>query len=322
MSFLLASLVVSLASCQGDSWWAPRPSKSDIRVMHLLEDADIIPWPHGFNQPLPRRNLSPAELKALGQQFFPNVSAAVNATVLAEVIYTWSQPTYRQFQFPLTARPQNNTVLGALITYMPVNSNPWVPAMFNLTGATPAAVLAQLANQSDAVWANAQTEIGVLQYALSQLPSISYNDAPVLFRGGARNSAWFCNQFSLDFDFSIDECMAAYFNPNSKISVATFWSTTTNPSVSRGYKGAVLYYILPGPFRTSWHARNITTINVDTSNLEVLYPAWSTFTVQNISCVGAAPYGYWNVTLLENGPGKPNSASKPSGQRPFARCTA
>lgn len=322
---LVALVLVGMAAANAGPWWAPQPSSDDFDAFHALEAADMVPWPHGFNQPLPRRNLTPAELRALGQKFFANVSSLVNATVLAEVIYTWTQPTYRQFQFPLTARPQNDTVLGKLITFLPLSSNPWVGQMFNITATTTAGALAQLANQSDQIWANAAAEIGILQFALSQLPSQPYSDpnAPgVLYRGGGRNALWFCNQFGFDFDLSVDECVAAYFAPSSKLSVATFWSTTTDSSVTNKYKGSILYYILPNPQRSAWHVRNITQINVDTSALEHLYPAYSTFVVSNVTCVGKAPFGFWNVTLIEAGPGSPSGRSKPAGTLPFRRCTA
>lgn len=321
------SLVFVCVVRSQSSWWAPLPSAADFAAIHRMEADQMIPWPHGSHQGGNRHNLTPAQLRALAQQFFaPAIARGVNGTVLAEMIYTWTQPTYRQFNFPLTARPSNDSVLGALITYLPLSSNPWVGEMFDLNGTTTQQVLAQLAAQHNQVWANADVEIRTLQYALSQVTPENYSDPTspaILYRGGARNAAWYCNQYSLDFDLTIDQCISKYFNPRSRLSVSAFWSTTPDPSVTQHYRGAVLYYILPDPAtRTNWHVRNITQINIDPSAEEHLYPAFSQFTVLNVSCIGQPPYGYWNITLLEGGPGKSTTPSKPSGMRPFQRCTA
>jgi hypothetical protein len=325
---LLLTLPISaLSSTPWWAKWAPVPSSADFAAIHAMESVEMIPWPHGSHQGGGRHNLSPAQLRAFGQRFFGDAAAhGVNATVLAEIIYTWTQPTYRQFNFPLTARPANDSVLGELITYLPLSQNPWVGEMFNLTATTPQQALAQITAQHSQIWANADIEIRMLQFALSQMEAEDYDDptAPtVLYRGGARNSAWYCNQYSLDFDLSIDQCISQYFNPLSKLTVSAFWSTSPDASVTQHYRGSVLYYILPDPStRTSWHVRNITQLNIDPSAQEHLYPAFSSFVVLNVTCVGMAPYGFWNVTLLEQGPGKASTPSMPSGIRPFQRCTA
>jgi len=60
--------------------------------------------------------------------------APQNGTIMATVIYTWSQPTYRIANFPLVAKERNITALGNMIVFLPINDNPWVPAMFGLSG--------------------------------------------------------------------------------------------------------------------------------------------------------------------------------------------
>jgi hypothetical protein len=184
-----------------------------------------------------------------------------------------------------------------------------------------------LPHSNNEVWANADVEIRMLQYALSQVAPDNYSDPnspSILYRGGARNAAWYCNQYSLDFDLSIDQCISKYFNPQSRLSVSAFWSTTPDPTVTQHYRGSVLYYILPDPAtRSNWHVRNITQINIDPSAEEHLYPAFSQFTVLNVSCCRSGRHtAIGTLRCSRGGPGKSSTPSKPSGTRPFQRCTA
>lgn len=238
------------------------------------------------------------------------------------MLYTWSLPTYRQFNYPLTARFGNETALGELITYQqPLNTFPWIPQMFGLYGNTNDVVLAQLKTRNATVWAQATSEQRVLAYGLSQLPSQPYDSAgapPLLVRGGGRNVAFFCNQFSTDYGLSVDECIAKYFAPGSVLQVFPNWSTSSDKSIVAHYTGAVLYTILPNhQSRTGWQAKYVVPFSVEQGNDEWLYAANSRFAVISAEC---SPFHYWNVTLLELNPGDDSTRSLPNKQMPLKTC--
>jgi hypothetical protein len=319
--------IVDVSSSSSSSWWAPLPTAADFAAIHRMESAE---HDSVAARQSPRRQSTQPDAGAtarIGATILRRrVAQGVNGTVLAEIIYTWTQPTYRQFNFPLTARPANDSVLGALDHLSATHCQPLGGRNVRLERHHCAASAGSARCAARAGLGQRRRRDSHAAVRAEQLAPESYSDPtspPVLYRGGARNAAWYCNQYSLDFDLSIDQCIAKYFNPRSRLSVSAFWSTTPDPTVTQHYRGSVLYYILPDPTtRTSWHVRNITQINIDPSAEEHLYPAFSQFTVLNVSCVGQPPYGYWNITLLEGGPGKSTTPSKPSGTRPFQRCTA
>ena len=283
-----------------------------------------VPWPHGKNQHGGRKNLSPAQLQKLGVKYFKHLDDSQNGTILATTLYSWTQPTYRQYNFVLSARIHNITALGGLITYMDIDSVPWVPQMFGLIGSTERQVLADLNTKKAAVWKQCATQNIFLTYALHELAHVKYTDSgapPVLYRGGGRNTVFFCNQFSTDYGLTIDECVSKYFAEGGTIQVYPNWSTTDAKSVTNHYNGGVLYYILPNPtVRNSWHGKNINPFNINKGNDEWLYASNSRFVVKSVTCDTIG--GKWNVTLWEAQPGTLYTRSRPNGRREFENCVS
>jgi len=293
----LAGLSLVLATRLSAQWAPPAPNPATYSDLFDMIGNQQIPWPHGRTQPAPRRNLTPQELIALGKKYFGSLPSTQNSTIVATIVYVWSQPTYRLANFPLVAMTRNLTALGDMITYLPVNDNPWVPAMFGLSGQTDADVIAELLAQNETVYRQCESFAMTLAYGLSNLPPVTYKNVPMLYRGDGRNTVYFCNQFGEYYGYSVDECVAMLFAPGSELVVSSFWSSTPDITITSHYEGSVIYYIQPNPQRTSWHARDINDFNIDMSAHEHLYSSNAKFTVVNLTCAGY----YWNVTLMEQG---------------------
>lgn len=105
------------------------------------------------------------------------------------------------------------------------------------------------------------------------------------------------------------------FQPRSALVVSPYWSTSPDKSVTTHYQGLVLYYILPDPNRTAWHARDINDFNIDMTAHEHLYPRNSAFTVVSATCVRNQ---FWNVTLIENGASSVKASDVPKPRAPLA----
>jgi len=192
---------------------------------------------------------------------------------------------------------RNLTALGSMITFLPINANPWMPAMFGLSGQNDSDVVDDLLAKNATVYAQCESFALTLAYGLAKLPPVSYSAVPMLYRGDGRNTIYYCNQFGEYYGYSVDECIAMLFAPGSQIVVSPFWSSTPDRSVIAHYQGSVAYYIVPNPQRASWHARDINDFNIDMSAHEHLFARNSQFTVVNVTCAGY----YWNVTLMEDG---------------------
>lgn len=81
-----------------------------------------------------------------------------------------------------------------MITFLPINQNPWVPQMFGLVGATNQDVLNDLALKNQTMYQQSESLAVMLDYGLSYLPTVPYTQVPVLYRGDGRNVAYYCNQ--------------------------------------------------------------------------------------------------------------------------------
>eukprot|EP00294_Goniomonas_avonlea_P008841 CAMPEP_0114559222 /NCGR_PEP_ID=MMETSP0114-20121206/10806_1 /TAXON_ID=31324 /ORGANISM="Goniomonas sp, Strain m" /LENGTH=407 /DNA_ID=CAMNT_0001744677 /DNA_START=18 /DNA_END=1241 /DNA_ORIENTATION=- len=312
--FCLLALTVS-----ANAHWGDAPTAAEYDQVNNLMNMGILPWPHGTTTgPYVKR--SPSDLASLGAQYFSQVPSSQNPTVMATVLYDWSQPDYVRFQFPLTT-PNNLTAMEAQINSWPSVGYPHVPQMFNLSGYTPQQNDQQLAEIYPQVQAFSAAETAVLQYSLYTLPSVDYTAATApqaLYRGGGRETTYFCNQFGSQYGVSVDECMVNNFQPGSVLQVNPFWSTTPDESVVAHYRGLSQYTILPNPaVRSGWLPREIDQFSIQVSNKEWLYPHGSQFEVLNATCATSASTGetYWNVFLMELGPDtyQPGKISPPAG---------
>ena len=101
-----------------DKWSPQVPSADNYDDVYAMIDNEQIPWPHGKNQSGGRKNLTPAEIRALAKKYLSMLPASQNATCIALIIYNWSLPTYRQYNFPQVAMKQNATAIGNMITYL------------------------------------------------------------------------------------------------------------------------------------------------------------------------------------------------------------
>lgn len=257
----------------------------------------------------------------------PAVPSSQNATALALTVYDWTCPDFRRPNFVLTARG-NHSTFGDLITYEDPASFPYVARIFGLDGQTRADVLRELAGNYSLVVDQCQSEVTVLKYALTSLPSQQYTDpsAPtILYRGDGRDVEYFCNQFVSKWGMSIDDCIAKVFAPQSTITVRPFWSTTSAVSLTSNYQAAVLYNILPNSsLRSGWHARSVIDFSVEPSEQEYLYPSDSRFVVQSAQCVTNPVNGqpFWNVTLVEINPAFPTQDSSFNPSAPVVQCVS
>jgi hypothetical protein len=233
---------------------------------------------------------SPQEIRALGEEYFPNT---LNSTDIALSIYDWSQPDFSRINSLLTFSRFIQDFEGFWYAF---EETPIKCFIFGPPFPECSKDIFFVFRPLNLQWNLAQ--VTLITYGLSLLPANASSDLPALYRGDVEfTKNLFCAQFVefynatqsnlpgdpwINFTTPLPTCVQDYFTPGSFVTTRVLWSTTSDYSTGLGYSRGVFFTILPPPPNQNWGGKNIAAFTISTDDEEYLYPPNSQFQIFSI----------------------------------------